>query len=850
MSEDQHDDEQRVIDLLAARRSALLVGPAGVGKTHRAHAVADHLAELDWAVERIVGSVSLRTVAFGALHHLVGDASAQQPDELFFAAMGQLQRKARTRPILVVVDDIDGLDDGSVALVHQLALSGVVVIATTRAEGAGEPHIVPLWKDGALERIDIVADDANTPHLAEALLGVPCQPDLTEALTALSGGNPLFIRELIADGRSSGAIEIADGTARLSSPLRVADRVSDLLGERFADLPDTTSAALETIAQVSPITTGALASHVASSDLEELEARNLVRIEVSSEHGDRVFVDHPLIGEVVRSRTSSLRARRIRAETGAAMLDAEPALPDLIRALQWLLDANEEPDGSALLRGARACLGRFDPTGALRFATAAPATFESWLVVGEAAARLGDLDLSDNAFSQADDGALDERQIAILARAQATARWWAHGDPQGARAMLDTALARVHEPRNRGPLVADVLLADALAGHLGSALTLGLPMLETAELDELTELSVLVCTTIAQALTGQVERLESHIERGMELAQRHAATHPAAPAQLTVTKACLEIGEGRFDRARATLDDQFSGPQPPILELFAAATRAQVDLLRGRGGDALVQMALIAEVEDDAFGMTVLRDAFASLVHAATGDVAESERLHNRATDNPLRSVRESAVLHRSAAHRLAFEGNVDAAIDLIVESEGETGDNWAWRFDLLHDAVRFGAADRVVDQLESQEFSRPLPYLDALVEHARALVERDVKRLAMVGEALAEMGSILQAAEAAAHASQCAVEEGETTTGARLATRAHALFDRSDSIWSLALQNCEPALSPRETEIAKLAATGLSTRVIGDQLFVSARTVDNHLRQVYRKLDLDGRQSLAPLFS
>jgi len=53
-------------------------------------------------------------------------------------------------------------------------------------------------------------------------------------------------------------------------------------------------------------------------------------------------------------------------------------------------------------------------------------------------------------------------------------------------------------------------------------------------------------------------------------------------------------------------------------------------------------------------------------------------------------------------------------------------------------------------------------------------------------------------------------------------------------------------ALTPREREIALLAAAGSSSREIADRLVVSVRTVDNHLQNAYLKLGVTRRQDLA----
>ncbi|MFD0513798.1 response regulator transcription factor [Streptomyces aureus] len=51
--------------------------------------------------------------------------------------------------------------------------------------------------------------------------------------------------------------------------------------------------------------------------------------------------------------------------------------------------------------------------------------------------------------------------------------------------------------------------------------------------------------------------------------------------------------------------------------------------------------------------------------------------------------------------------------------------------------------------------------------------------------------------------------------------------------------------LTPQELQIAQLASTGLSNREIGQQLYLSHRTIGAHLYKIYPKLGISSRGQL-----
>ncbi|MCG5213587.1 helix-turn-helix domain-containing protein [Streptosporangium sp. KLBMP 9127] len=82
----------------------------------------------------------------------------------------------------------------------------------------------------------------------------------------------------------------------------------------------------------------------------------------------------------------------------------------------------------------------------------------------------------------------------------------------------------------------------------------------------------------------------------------------------------------------------------------------------------------------------------------------------------------------------------------------------------------------------------------------------------------------------------------------AAFATRAaRVLRDLGDRPVSSASSPLD-ALTSQEAHIARLVATGRTSREVAADLFLSPRTIDNHLRNIYRKLGIGSRRQLREL--
>jgi DNA-binding CsgD family transcriptional regulator len=83
------------------------------------------------------------------------------------------------------------------------------------------------------------------------------------------------------------------------------------------------------------------------------------------------------------------------------------------------------------------------------------------------------------------------------------------------------------------------------------------------------------------------------------------------------------------------------------------------------------------------------------------------------------------------------------------------------------------------------------------------------------------------------------------TRLGARPWTRRAGNELRATGEVRLPDDRLAPALTPQEREIAAMAASGLSNKQIGARLYLSHKTVANHLHRVFPKLGITSRAGL-----
>jgi DNA-binding CsgD family transcriptional regulator len=155
--------------------------------------------------------------------------------------------------------------------------------------------------------------------------------------------------------------------------------------------------------------------------------------------------------------------------------------------------------------------------------------------------------------------------------------------------------------------------------------------------------------------------------------------------------------------------------------------------------------------------------------------------------------------------------------------------------------ATEIGGALRVLARIDRKR------RLDLLVE-AISTLERSPARLEL-GRALVDQGEALRVARhrEAAHEPLRRAAELAAHCGSRvLHTRAHdslaALGDKPRT----RMFSGQESLTASERRVAQLALEGRTNRDIAQELFITPKTVENHLGRVYIKLGITSRRQLS----
>ena len=850
----------------------VLHGPPGVGKTRLATECAAIGERCGYETALAVASSASRSIALSAFAHLLPDDATTEgrgfvdPSTLLLRMTNALRQRAEGARLMLLVDDAHLLDGASAHLLHQLAATkAVFVVATVRSGEPVSDAVQALWKDLPVARLDLAALDAVGTELACAsMLGVPVESLLARRIYEVSLGNPLYVRELLQGAADANSIAVVDGVARLNGELRASNALTELVEARVRSLDRVARSALELLAAAEPVGLDLLTEVVGAEALEHLDQAGLIRF-VADRRRVELRLAHPLYGEVFKTVTVGLRGRTLRLKladvtTGLGARRRE----DATRIARWNLESGNRPDPLVLLHAARAADYAWDHAQAERLASTAldylnddakpDVQLQAALraVLGSAQLHSGRIANALESLRFAIETTDDDRVRARAALTTTPVIFEGHDDLDRAVEVIDEAMARVSDARWHDELLLQRTTALVEAGRIRSAWG-ALSHIVHYDEPSLVSRSKLIAAPVQLAL-GNVDQALQSADDGFTAQQTgsddNAVYHPAAH-RLNTIYALIEAG--RLSEAQAVADvlyDLVLEERRPVGIAVLLGLMGRIALRRGQ---PVTARGLAAKALRAAQPLNGWYEAGATAV-AACSALLLGDSVANVELPPEPKSMRGVAFLYseRLCAHGWAKAalGDREGAIAWFGHAAELARDEWTVVLEAscYYEMARLGSVrgddvERVVGFAERTESA----VIAAQSCYVLGLAERDALKVFESAKQFAEIEMMFAAGEAAMTAADLARRSNEPRTA--------TAYERNAQLW-LAL--CEGArtsvviaasasvpLTNRERDIAVLAVEGLTSREIGARLFLSFRTVENHLQRIYTKLGVTGRAEL-----
>jgi DNA-binding CsgD family transcriptional regulator len=834
----------------------LVSGPAGVGKSRIVReglsAVASKGFEPRWAV----GTTSARKLPLGAFTPWTRSTSTDRL-QLVRGVIDSVTSAPPGTKVVLGVDDVHLLDELSTFVLHQIVQREAAKVVLTVREGESVPtEIYEIWRGGQLDRLDLQPlSAAETAELMSAALGGAVDPDASARLWKLTRGNALYLRNIVEQEIADGRIQLLHGYWQWIGEPIMPKGLVELIEARFGALSQPVGEVIDSLAVGEPLEMTTLRRIADPEAIEEAHVRGLITVD-EVDDGMEVRLAHPLYGEVRRSRSAETRLRRLRGKVAAELASAGGSddMRNVVRRATLTLDSDLTPDADLMLRAAGGAVWLGDLRLADRLAKAAiraggsPRAYFlrahalSWLPAGQEAdavlAELADAELSDD----------DRGRLAYL---RALNTRWALGDAQRAKEIIDDA-ARNGLPR---------MWIDAFLTVYWFSLDQPQEAIQASKSLVLEDLPAVAGAETAWVLavmladTGQTAEAVAVANTGYAVASRFFdSPHMRFNIIDAHVSALLLAGQVVDGFAVAQRVYEQSAEIPGPAHLVGAAIAGRAALFAGRLDSACALLGKAApalSASGNAMGWGYRYHIPYATALAMRGATDEAAAVLAALDDirRPFRKLDYELSLARGWL--AAGQGALTEAINTML-SAAETAaakGQFAAEVVCLQTAVQFGdhsGATRLSELASIVEG----PRAKLAARFATALSNSDGAELTAVSEEFEQLGDVVAAVDAAAHA--CTAFRHSDLRGSALgcSTRAEALAQRCGGISTPALREVsEPLpLTAREREIVRLLGSGLSSREVAERLCLSLRTVEGHVYRAMTKTGSPSRDDLIRL--
>ncbi|MET0899691.1 MAG: LuxR C-terminal-related transcriptional regulator [Mycobacterium sp.] len=840
---------------------AVVAGSAGVGKTRLARELLTQANAAGTRTNWIVGTASARPIPLGAFSAALGDSIAD-PAPSVRRVINSLVAQQRQGRILIGVDDAHLLDGFSAHVVHQLAQTREARLVVTVRTGAGAPDAIKaLWKDGLLARLDLEPlSPESTRAMVEAALGGPMDARSAQRFWKLTGGNALFLQQLIKDQVAAGNLRTVAGVWIWDGRVAVSQSMSDLVGNQLDQLAPELALVVDSLSQCEPLDAAVLADMVGREHLESAERIHLITVE---RVGGTLMVRlaHPLFGELRRANAGEMYLSKVRGGLAGRMArhaDQDPQAT-VQRAL-LTLESDLAPDADLYLEAARHSMRLLDLDLAERFAEASAAAGSVQAVELQAINRFlaGDGTQAENFLrGLADRGDGEHHRWATILAANLI---WMLGRPGEAGEILANLAQQPESDSDRMSRFAIEACVDAVSARGVDAEKKARAALESGLLSDLDHMLASVALMMACGALGRAQDISPVAHAAIDRATNsYETSHMRFWFGGVFARACRLTGNIDECHKAAELLYALAKDMPSLAYANLASLMGQAKLMRGdlREAERLLHEAL-AGVERH--GVTTgLRSACTFALAETHGKLGEAEAAEQMLAQ-ARRAVRPEFLfmqtgLALATGWTLVAGGSLTEGIDTVLAEAKIAADRGQPTHELacLQAATQWGATDglaEIAGRARELADQLSLPLADAVALQAESLQRRDGEGLLAASQAYQALGDRATAADAAAQAAVI-------LTGAQLRNR--GLFAASISAQlaadcgGLSTPATRSPISPtpltgRQREVAELVVAGLNNKQIADRLFSSVRTVEGHIYRACQRVGASNRDELAEI--
>jgi ATP/maltotriose-dependent transcriptional regulator MalT len=850
---------------------------------------------------------ALRPELGGVLPSLAVDGRPPAVDERYRthrAARALLERIAHGRALTLILDDLHWADPASLELIASLLKrppTAPILLALGFRSGQAPPLLAGALAEPLVRRLQLAPlDEAGVREL----LGAGVEDRRLATIRAETGGNPLYALQL---ARTPELPAQSSSSDRLGGEAGVPSLVAAALLAEVQELPAPARDLLEAASVAGDPFEPELAFAIAEMEpetgmdaLDELLPSGLVR---ATDVPRQFAFRHPLVRRAVYESTKGGWRLGAHGRAAAALAAAGASAPARAHHVEHSAAPGDDDAVAVLVEAGQASASRA-PAAAVRWFEAALRL----LPADERQMRLGVLAMQAQALRATGDRErcreallaalelLPPEQVALRVRLTAACAFSedALGRHEEARARLDRALAELpaDSPRERVEVLLSLCTGAFFTQDLERMRETAREAVEAAAKlgDAGLELAAAAMLSHAEVVLGRGEEAEPHLTRARELLGRLSDAELMARVEAVSRLGWAELYLERYAAARAHFErglaiSRASGQSQFVPYLLQGLALSEAPL-----GNRAAALELSESAVDAARLMNVDFVLAAALI--SRGAVA----LTTGDLEILIPAAREGLSLLEGGdvsvfgvigncglAAALVEAGDLDADLDSLVALAGgwemprlPPGNRAQFQDVLTRGWLAAGELERArecASRAEAAGEEMGLPVALAQGWRARAAVlladgehEKAAELARRSAQSAGEAGARVEAARSLALAGRALVAAGEREQALELLRGAEAELDACGAVRPREEARQElrrlggrveprgPAaggeglgsLTGREREVADLVTARRTNKQIAADLYLSEKTVESHLRNVFFKLGVSSRVEVA----